>query len=248
MRRYSRIIFLVCVFAALGSMACNIDSGGSASPTPTPTATPTPVVTVPVTVSATVQYMPSPFTNMAMVNVYTGGLSGTEITTGLTVTVAGVACPYDAGVGAWNAAVGSATAGSSIALVITGTGINISESITVPAGPTVTQPDGSGSPYDSTVDLHVVWSTLTTPGSILVGVTPFEEAGGNGYTAMLPGTDTTFDIPGGTYADTLNNAHVYVWGMFGTPLVGTSYESSSVSSLVISNYGQSAGFSTIALP
>jgi hypothetical protein len=252
MKRISKILMLLCVLAALGLMACETGDGETATPTPTPTATATPAATVPVTVIAQVGFFPGVIGNMATITVSSGG---TPITSGLTVSVNGTPCTYDTSPGteAWTCVLADAAVGSSVTFLITGTGINISESMTLPAAPDVTAPTTAVGPYDSTADMTVAWTAAAPIPEGYVALV-MATASGNTYLDMaIPNSDTTYVIPGGTFEAGLSSSSPYSCVFIGSGATlapsGASYESSgTTSAYTMANFDASEPIDTDPLP
>jgi hypothetical protein len=254
MKRISKILMLLCVLAALGLMACEPSTGGAATPTPTPTATvtPSPVATVPVTVLAQVGFFPGVIGNMATITVSSGG---TPITSGLTVSVNGTACTYDAdpGTEAWTCNLAAAVAGSSVNFLIAGTGISITESITLPSAPEVTAPTTGGGPYDSTADMTVTWTAAAPTPEGYVALVMATVSGDIYLDMAIPNSDTSYVIPGGTFAAELSSLSPYSCAFIGSGATltpsGASYESSgTTSAYTLANFDASEPIDTDPLP
>jgi hypothetical protein len=243
MKRISKILMILCVLAAFGLMACDTGVGGAATPTPTPSATP--VATVPVNVSAMIVDEAPMFGDFAYITVSSGG---TAITAGLTITVGGEPCVYDDTM--FHGWVGMPTLlpGTDTTVVITGTGINISETIRIPEVPVITDPNTAHSDYDSTAGIPVSWNAFTqAPNAINISVDQAFTVAGSDYsydaTSM---TATTHTIPANTL--TAGSTGVTVQMNVGNikVLTGASFE--GVSMIQASSSSTSEPFSTATAP
>jgi hypothetical protein len=183
----------------------------------------------------------SPFGDFAYITVTSGG---TAITTGLTITVGGEPCVYDDTMFYGWVGTTTFTPGTDTTVEITGTGINISETIRIPEAPVIINPNTAHGGYDSTAGLPVQWNAFTqAPNVINISVDAAYTVSGSGYSydATLPAA-TSHTIPANTLIAGSTGVMVQMTAANIEVLMGASFE--GVSLLQASSSSTSEPFST----
>ena len=152
--------------------------------------------------------------------------SGSAVTDAA-VTVAGQTVPHSSG-GDYVLAYSPAIAeGATVSLSVTRNGVTVSGSVIMPEEPTVTQPVPL-SVYDSTLPITVAWNAMSfTPDNVEVGVDGAYTVSGTTWTATVPGTATTVDIPAFTLSPGQTDVYVPVIPTNKTQSLGSNAEAGS---------------------
>lgn len=148
-----------------------------------------------------------------------------------------------AGSGVYYVAGSVITSGTSVTITVTGSNIDISETLVMPEAPVVTAPTSAGGPYDSTQTLNVAWNSFTTnPDLVMLEVSEDFTVSGEDYSEDEAGDAITHIIPANIINTGQIDVEVSVVSVMISFLGGAAYEADSL--FMLGNLVKSEKFNT----